>query len=95
MFNLKDVKFVMDKVRKDAEPGEVLYVPEGRPEIRYEYILDDELAFTFGLTRVSKGKSKQYSYIPRNIGITNKEWRGLRDCSWNKSDLNNKLRENR
>ena len=93
MLDLKGVETTMEKLRKGEGPGEVEHIPEGRGEIRYAYYLKQKMAFTFGLTRSSRAKSKKYYYVPRQMGITNGEYRKLYECPWRKKDLNKKLIE--
>ena len=93
MLDLKGIKTVIDKLIKDKELGEIEYEPKGRNEIRYSYYLNERMAFTFGLTRSSKAKSIKYHYVPRQMGVTNGEYRKLYECPWGKKDLNKKLIE--
>lgn len=93
MFSLNGVKSVMEKLKKDESPGEVKHIREGRRETRYAYYLNQKMAFTFGLTRSSRSKSKKFYYVPQQMGITNGEYRKLHDCPWQKKELNKKLIE--
>ena len=91
MLDLKGIKKVIAKLRKTEEPGALTYEDAGRKEIRCSYELNGKMAFTFGLTRSSKAKSKRYHYIPRQLGITNKNYRKLHDCPWKKIHYNKEL----
>ena len=93
MLSFNGVNTVMEKLKKDKSPGEIKHIPAGRRETRYTYILNQKMAFTFGLTRSSKSKSKKFYYVPQQMGITNGEYRKLHDCPWQKKDLNKKLTE--
>jgi len=93
MLDLKGIEATMKKLKKENGPGEVEYTSKGRDEIRYTYYLNEKMAFTFGLTRSSKKKSKIFYYIPQQMGITNGEYRKLHECPWKKRDLNKKLIE--
>jgi len=93
MLDLKGIQKVITKLKKGETPGEVKYDTEGRSEIRVSYFLKNKMAFTFGLTRSSKAKSKNYYYIPRQMGISNREYKKLHDCPWDKADYNKKLIE--
>lgn len=92
MPNLESIKRVMRKLEKDETPGVVDYQPTGRKEERYSYYLDGEMAFTFGITRSPKAKSKKFYYVSTQMGLTNKEYRDLDECTFFKKDLNEKLR---
>jgi len=93
MFDLRGIKVVMAKLRKNEGPGKIEEIPTGRTEIRYTYYLKEKMAFTFGVTRSSKSKSKKFYYVPRQMGIVNSEYRKLYECPWQKKDLNKKLIE--
>ncbi len=93
MFDLKGINKVMAKLRKTKEPGTLTYEDAGRKEIRCSYELNGKMAFTFGLTRSSKAKSKKYYYISQQMHITNKNYRKLHDCPWEKKHYNQKLIE--
>ncbi len=94
MFDLKGINRVIKKLKKnDNESGKLKYDDASRDEIRYSYELNGKMAFTFGLTRSSKAKSKKFYYVSTQMGITNKEYRKLYDCPWMKKDYNKKLIE--
>jgi len=93
VLDLKGIESTMEKLRRENGPGEIEYISKGRDELRYAYYLNEKMAFTFGLTRSSKKKSKMFYYVPRQMGITNGEYRKLHECPWKKRDLNQKLIE--
>lgn len=93
MFDLGGIAKVIKKLKKGNAPGKLTIEKSGRKEIRYSYELNEKMAFTFGLTRSSTAKSKSFYYVPRQMGITNKEYQKLHDCPWKKQDYNNKLLE--
>ena len=93
MLDLKGLKKVVKKLNKDEAPGEIIFDEEGRKEIRVSYLLNEEMRFTFGLTRSSRAKSKRFSYIPRQMGLKTGEYRKLHDYPWTKKDFNRKLLE--
>jgi hypothetical protein len=91
MFDLKGINKVIAKLKNTEEPGTITYEDAGRKEIRCSYELNGKMAFTFGLTRGSRAKSKKYYYVPRQMGITNKNYRKLHDCPWEKQNYNKEL----
>lgn len=91
MFDLKGINKVITKLENAEEPGTITYKEAGQKEIRCSYELNGKMAFTFGLTRSSKAKSKNFRYVPRQMGITNKKYRKLHDCPWKKQDYNKEL----
>ena len=94
MLDLKGIEKSLSKLKSNKEPGLLRREPSGRAEIRYSYVLNEEMVFTFGLTRSSKARSKKYHYVPHQMGLINKEYRMLHDCPWSKADYNNKLANN-
>lgn len=86
--DLDGIEKVIVKLENDDALGSIERVQAGRAEIRYSYFLKDKMAFTFGLTRSSKAKEKTYYYVPRQMHITNKQYKGLHDCPWSKADYN-------
>ena len=93
MLDFEGIKAVMTKLRKNEGPGKIEEITGGRKEIRYTYYLKGKMAFTFGITRSSKSKSKKFYYVPRQMGILKSEYRELYNCPWQKKDLNQKLIE--
>jgi hypothetical protein len=93
MYDLKGIEAVMGKLKRKEVPGELIHIPEGRAEIRYEYNLGGEMVFTFGLTRSSKAKSKRFPYVHRQMKISGSEYAKLYECPWKKKDYNNRLVE--
>jgi hypothetical protein len=94
MFDLNGIQTVMDKLKDDKQPGDLEYIKSGKKHMRYIYYFNDKVAFSFGLTRGSKAKSMKFPYVPRQMGLQNKEYKALHDCPWDKSDYNNFLIEN-
>lgn len=93
MFDLKGINKVMAKLKKTEEPGTLTYQGAGRRERRWSYELNGKMAFTFGLTKSSKAKSKKYRYVSQHMHINNKKYRKLHDCPWKKKHYNKELIE--
>ncbi len=94
MFTESDVHKVMKKFKDETEPGNIFFTKSRGNERRYSYHFQEKLVFTFGLTRSSKATSKKFSYIPRAMKITNKEYRELYKCPWKKRDYNQFITDN-
>lgn len=90
MLDLKGIMKSIEKLEDQKEPGKI-EIEEGRKHTRYTYILEGTVAFSFGLTRSSKAKSKTFYYVPQDMGLTMPEYRKLHDCPWTKKNLNEKL----
>jgi len=95
MPNLEGIKKIAAKLNKGDEPGEFHFNTKGRKEIRCSYILNNKMAFTFGLTRSSRAKSIKYHYVPRQMKITKQEYKKLYECPLRKSVYNKKLIESK
>jgi hypothetical protein len=94
MFDLDGIETVLHKLKDKNEPG-VLEIEPGKKHTRYSYIINKKIAFSFGITRSSKARSKKFYYVATQMGIKNKEYKKLHDCPWNKKDLNMKLIESK
>lgn len=90
MLDLDGVNKALRKLFRANEDdlGVLTVVEKGRAENRYYYHFNGTMIFTFGITRSSAAKSKKFKYIPRQMGITNQEYKNLHDCPWNKDDYN-------
>ena len=93
MLDLKGINKVFEKLKNTAIPGEIKIQDTGRNENRYSYHFNGKMAFTFGITRGSKSKSKKFYYVPRQMLISTKEYQKLHDCPWSKEDYNKKLND--
>lgn len=92
-FRLDGIKKVLDKLADNNKPGTVNQVEEGRPEKRVSYKLNGKIVFTFGLTRSSRAKEIKYYYVPRQMHLTNKQYRDLHDCPMSKEKYNKKVQD--
>ena len=93
MFDLDGIETALHKLKDKNEPGYIEYETGRKKHIRYSYILNEKIAFSFGITRSSKARSKNFYYVATQMGLTNKEYKKLHDCPWKKKDLNKKLKE--
>lgn len=91
MLDLKGIKKTLEKLDEKSEPGEIRYEEEGRKEQRYSYLLNNIMIFTFGITRGSSVKSKRFSYVPRQMHLTQPEYRIFHDYTMSKEEYNRKL----
>ena len=91
MLDLDGIKIVLDKLKDRNEPGELECIESGRREKRYSYYYKGKAIFTFGLTRSSSAKSKQFDYIPGQMCLLRGEYRKMHTCSWYKKQYNDKI----
>lgn len=95
MLDLKGIKKTFKKLSKKNEPGETVIQESGRPENRYSYFLNGKMAFTFGITRGSRGKSIKFRYVPKQMGLSASEYQKLHDCPLSKKEYNEILIESK
>jgi len=98
MLRIDDIEFCIKKLSKTKNSkgtisGEIEYIDNRGRENRYSYIYEGKKVWTFGITRGSKKKEKSFGYVPQQIGLNNKEFRKLQDCTITKRDYNELLKE--
>ena len=93
MLDLRGIKKTLEKLEKvkQEDPGEIKCVEKGRAEVRYSYYYEGTMVFTFGITRGSQAKSKQFGYVPRQMLLEKKQYKLLHDCPWTKGDYNKEI----
>ena len=96
MLTLKGIQVTMNKLNRQLEngvpvEGEIVFNTRRGGENRYSYYYQGQLVFTFGITRGSRQKSKQFHYIPRQMHLQRQEYRRLYDCPMSKKEYNEKL----
>jgi hypothetical protein len=92
MLDLKGIEKTLVKLKGSKEDaGHIECTTRGRAEIRYSYYFGRDMIFTFGITRGTGAKSKNFYYVPRQMGLKNQEYKLLHDCPWSKKDYNNRL----
>jgi hypothetical protein len=92
MLDLAGVKKTLEKLDDKSLPGHVEY-HERRKHPRYSYVLEGTEVFSFGYTRGSKAKSKELTYVPRQMGLTRGQYRDLHNCPMSKEQYNQKIIE--
>jgi len=69
MLDLKGIEKTMKKLKEETEEGEIRFTTGRGGENRFSYYFKGQLVFTFGLTRGSRQKSKQFHYVPRQMHL--------------------------
>jgi len=94
----EDIQKTMRKLALEVEggakaEGEIRFTSERGGENRYSYYLRGKLVFTFGISRSSKSRSKKLYYIPRQMHLSNSQYKSLYECPMSKKDYNQVLLE--
>ena len=89
-FIIACIAIFLSACKKDDDniPGEIKYITSRGNENRYSYYYEGKLVWTFGITRSPKKKEIDFKYVPRQMGLNNKEYRELEDCTKTKEDYN-------
>ena len=90
---LEGVNKSMEKLNDPAQDGEVRFEESRGNENRYSYRYKNKLIFTFGYTRGSRKKEVDLSYVPRQMGLVNKDYFLFEECFRSKewyNDLSDK-----
>jgi hypothetical protein len=98
MLTLKGIQRTMDKLKRKSEngeavEGEIVFDTRRGGDNRYSYYYQDQLIFTFGITRSPRKKSKKFGYVPRQMHLQQQEYRRLHNCPMSKKEYNEKLIE--
>ena len=93
-----DIQKTMRKLAQEYEggtkaEGEIRFSSERGAENRYSYYLRGKLVFTFGISRSSRTRSKKLYYIPRQMHLSNNQYKSLYECPMSKKDYNEILLE--
>lgn len=91
MLDIKGVERVMKKLEEKTQAGEIRFTASRGGENRFSYYLQGQLVFTFGLTRGSRQKSKQFQYVPRQMHLQRWQYKELHDCPMSKAEYNQHL----
>lgn len=91
MLDLKGIERVMKKLSDEAQAGEIRFTASRGGENRFSYYFNGQLVFTFGLTRGSRQKSKQFHYVPRQMHLQRGQYKELHDCPMSKTNYNQLL----
>jgi hypothetical protein len=91
MLDLKGIDRVMKKLGDESQAGEIRFTTSRGGENRFSYYFQEQLVFTFGLTRGSRQKSKQFNYVPRQMHLQRWQYKELHDCPMSKADYNQLL----
>ena len=91
MLDLKGIESVMKKLKDETQAGEVRFTASRGGENRFSYYFQGQLIFTFGLTRGSRQKSKQFHYVPRQMHLQRWQYKELHDCPMSKAEYNQLL----
>jgi len=88
-----DIQKTMRKLAQEFEggakvEGELRFSSSRGGETRYSYYLRGKLVFTFGISRSSRSRSKKLYYIPRQIHLSNNQYKSLYECPMSKKDYN-------
>jgi hypothetical protein len=91
---VKGIVETMEKLENQCENGENVlgdleFISDRGGEYRYTYRLGKDTVFTFGITRGSNIKEKYFSYVPKQMGLSNSEYNRLHDCPMSKKEYNN------
>jgi len=91
MLDAKGIEIVMKKLKDETQPGEIRFTTSRGGENRFSYYFKGQLVFTFGLTRGSRQKSKQFHYVPRQMHLQRRQYLELHDCPMSKASYNQLL----
>jgi hypothetical protein len=94
MPRIDEIVHTMNKLNKaetDFE-GKIVYKDDRGNENRYAYYYKKTLVFSFGMTRGYKKKENDYWYVPRQMGLTNKQFNELHNCTMSKKQYNEHLK---
>jgi|GEM_PF-2535019 len=91
MLDLKGIERVMKKLEDETHPGEIRFTTKRGGENRFSCYFKGQFIFTFGLTRGSRQKSKQFHYVPRQMHLQRWQYKELHDCPMSKADYNQLL----
>lgn len=88
----------MDKLGSSTEngekiEGEIEFKDNRGKENRFTYWYKGRKVFTCGISRGSRKRAKNYWYVPEQMGLTNKEFKLLRECPMSKREYNEKMIE--
>jgi len=91
MLDLKGIERVMKKLGDEAQAGELRFTTSRGGENRFSYYFNGQLVFTFGFTRGSRQKSKQFHYVSRQMHLQRWQYKELHDCPMSKAEYNQLL----
>ena len=91
---LAEIEQTMRKLTRDEKKGRVVVTTSRGGENRYSFYVGKRLVFTFGIIRSSRKRSMRFHYVPRQMHLTNTDFRSLHDCPMSKDDYLRKLIEN-
>jgi len=91
MLDLKGIERVMKKLGDESLAGEIRFTAGRGGENRFSYYFNGQLVFTFGFTRGSRQKSKQFHYVPRQMHLQRGQYKELHDCPMSKAEYNQLL----
>lgn len=94
MLDLKGIEKTMKKLEDNEAEGDIRFTTSRGGENRYSYYLQGQLVFTFGLTRGSRQKSKQFLYVPRQMLLQKWQYKELHNCPMSKAEYNRLLIDN-